>query len=333
MDKTPIPFVLPWVLTILFLLSGCAVTPPSVMVTEKRIYRSNDYIVYKMKAGDTAESLAAQFLGDPNKAWIIKEANVTLQPERYVVVPLARKNRGGVYANGVQQVPILCYHRFEDNCTSPMCIPGALFDRQMKYLKDNGYSVITPEQLLAFLEFREPLPKKSVMITIDDGYRSVYNVAYPILKKYGFPATFFVYTNYVGVSKKAITWDQLREMKVNGFTIGSHSVAHSDLSKRGDAESPEAYEQRLHREVELSKQIIDSKLNQKTFIFAYPFGRVNHKAMVLTRQNGYRLAVTVDRGGNAFYDNPFLLNRDMILKRDMATFKKRLETFHYLSLR
>jgi peptidoglycan/xylan/chitin deacetylase (PgdA/CDA1 family) len=286
-----------------------------------------------MKAGDSAASIAAQFLGDPTAGWRIAEANGRLQPGRYVVVPLVQRNPGGVYANGVQLVPILCYHRFEDNCSSPMCLPGATFERQMKYLKDNGYHVISPEQLLAFLQFRQALPKKSVMITIDDGYRSVYNVAYPILRKYGFPATFFIYTNYVGVSSKSITWDQLKEMKANGITIGSHSMAHSDLSKRGDGESPEAYEQRVRLEVETSKRIIDHKLEQDTFIFAYPFGRVNQKAILLTRKNGYQLAVTVDRGGNAFFEDPLLLNRDMVLKRDMKAFVKSLKTFQPLSLR
>jgi peptidoglycan/xylan/chitin deacetylase (PgdA/CDA1 family) len=331
MTKAPLLLALSLALVLPFLFSGCAVTP--AVVSDQPYFRSKEYVVYKMNHGDSAESIAAQFLGDPGRAWTIREANDRLKPGDYVVVPLVPKNRGGVFANGVQQIPILCYHRFEDGCSSPMCIPGAVFERQMRYLKENGYTVITPEQLLAFLEFREPLPKKSVMITIDDGYRSVYNVAYPILRKFGFPATFFIYTNYVGVSGKAITWDQLREMKANGFTIGSHSVAHSDLSKRGENESAEAYRRRLILEVERSKRIIDKQLNQETLIFAYPFGRVNRQAEAITRQNGYRMAVTVNRGGNAFFSNPFLLGRDMILKRDMKTFKKRLNTFQSLSLR
>jgi hypothetical protein len=85
--------------------------------------------------------------------------------------------------------------------------------------------------------------------------------------------------------------------------------------------------------VETSKRIIDHKLEQDTFIFAYPFGRVNQKAILLTRKNGYQLAVTVDRGGNAFFEDPLLLNRDMVLKRDMKAFVKSLKTFQPLSLR
>lgn len=314
------------------LITGCATTKPEIVPSEI-IHRSEDYVIYQFKQGDSATSLAARFLRDPDKAWIIEEANKKLSPGQYVVIPLKSKNKGGIYSDGLQEVPILCYHRFGDGCDSPLCVSAQLFDNQMRYLRNNGYRVITPEQLLAFLEYQQPLPKKAVMITIDDGYRSVYDIAYPILKKYGYSATLFVYTNYVGVSSKAITWKQLRELKSNGFTIGSHTIMHSDLSKPGEHETKETYEQRMHRELFDSKRIIDKKLNQNTFFFAYPFGRANAKAIAAARQAGYRMAVTVNRGGNAFFANPFLLRRDQILKKDMATFKKRLKTFEFLSLR
>lgn len=331
MQKTLFSVTLILIASAALFISGCATVP--IEVEDVLYYRSNDYVVYQFQHGDTAESIAEIFLGDPLKAWIIEEANQKLAPEEWIVVPLIQRNLGGVYSNGVQQVPILCYHRFGNGCPSPLCVPTDIFERQMKYLKDNGYHVIHPKQLLAFLHFREPLPKKSVMITIDDGYRSVYEYAYPILRKYGYPATLFIYTNYVGVSKQSITWRQLRELKANGFTIGSHTIDHSDLSKQDDVESKEAYLKRLRREIEQSKQIIDRKLNQDTFFFAYPFGRANYSAMLMTRKAGYRMAVTVHRGGNAFFENPFMLHRDQILKRDMITFKRRLKTFQRLSLR
>lgn len=321
----------PWFALFLLVFVGCTTAP--VISTGVPYHRSKEYVVYPFQNGDTAASLAAQFLGDPSKAWMIEEANQKLAPGSHIVIPLKLRNRGGVRKNGVQQVPILCYHRFGNGCSSPLCIPANVFERQMRYLKENDYHVITPEELLEFLEYRRPLPRRSVMITIDDGYRSVYNIAYPILKKYGYPATLFVYTNYVGVSQKAITWDQLRELKANGFTIGSHTIMHSDLSKQADGESEAAYRQRLEKELVKSKKIIDAKLNQDTFFFAYPFGRANAAAINSTRKAGYRLAVTVDRGGNPFYADPYLLQRDQVLKRDMATFKRRLKTFQSLSLR
>ena len=317
---------------LMVLITGCAATKPEI-VPEEIFHRSKDYVIYQFKQGDSAASIAGKFLGDPQKAWIIEDTNERLFPGQYVVVPLKMKNKGGIYADGIQEVPILCYHRFGNGCDSPLCVSAQLFDRQMRYLHNHGYRIISPEQLLAFLEYREPLPKKAVMITIDDGYRSVYDVAYPILKKYGYSATLFIYTNYVGVSSKAITWKQLQELKSNGFTIGSHTIMHSDLSKQGEHESNEAYDQRLRRELFDAKKIIDKKLNQDTFFFAYPFGRVNTTAMIMAGQAGYRLAVTVNRGGNAFFANHYLLRRDQILKKDMATFIKRLKTFESLSLR
>ena len=315
--------------------SGCATKPASTGATASRFHRSEDYVIYRVSPEDTPASLAKRFLGDPELSWIIDDASALqpFRPDGYVVIPMKNRNKGGVFAKGVQQVPILCYHRFGNHCESVLCVPEDVFDRQMRYLKENGYRVISPQQLLAFLEYRQPLPRKSVMITVDDGYSSFYTVAYPILKKYGFTATLFIYTNFVGVSSKALSWDQLRELKANGFTIGSHSIAHSDLSKKDDNETDEAYLQRLQYEIADSKKILDTKLSQDTMFFAYPFGRVNDAAMLAAHKAGYKLAVTVQRGGNPFFSNPYTLQRDQILKRDMSTFVSRLKIFQPLSLR
>lgn len=314
-------------------LGGCS-GPGTVISfsTPPDVYRSRERILHRIKPGDTPESLAAKYLGDKGLAWVIQEANPKdrFKVGRFAVIPLTNANPGGVTQSGYQTVPILCYHRFAASCDSPLCMPAAVFERQLRYLRDNGYRSISPEALADFLDYRKPLPKKSVMITVDDGYRSVYNVAYPLLKKYGFTATLFIYIDYVGVSRQAITWDELRELKRAGFYIGSHSVAHSDLSKRKPAESRSAYLDRLKREIFRSKQILDEKLGQNTMVFSYPFGRRNQTVVSLCRQAGYRLGVTVDRGGNAFFTDPYLVRRDQVLKRDMGVFASRLQTFiHY----
>jgi peptidoglycan/xylan/chitin deacetylase (PgdA/CDA1 family) len=279
--------------------------------------------------------LAKRYLGDAQLAWMVEDANPkrTFWPGQFVVVPLKITNRGGITAEGYQTVPILCYHRFSSSCDSPLCMPAAVFEQQLRYLKQNGYRVIGPEALIDFLDYRKAIPQKAVMISIDDGYRSLYNVAYPLLKKYGFTATLLIYIDYVGVSKKAITWDQLRELKREGFTIGSHSIAHSDLSKQKEGEDKKAYLSRLKREIFRSKQIIDEKLDQDTLIFSYPFGRRNQTVISLSRQAGYRIGVTVDRGGNPFFADPFVVKRDQILKRDMNRFVSRLKTFHHYPLK
>jgi len=304
-------------------------------ILEKKLYRSEDYIIYKLPGATTPSALAEKFLGDKNKSWMIKEANsdVPFSRGRSIVIPLKDKNKGGIYEKGFQTIPILTYHRFSERCTSPLCVPARVFDQQMKYLKTHGYHVLNPSELLAFLEYRQGLPKKSVLITMDDGYRSVYNIAYPILKKYGFTATLFIYTSFVGVSGTAITWKQLRKLKAEGFTIGSHTVFHTDLTKKKEGETKNDFLARVTRELFESKKIIDRKLKQNTFIFAYPYGRYDQTTARIVREAGYKVAMSVRRGGNPFFAHPLSLRRDQILKRDLRTFISRLRTFNQLSLK
>jgi len=320
---------------VLIFLLGCAGSTTVVPVSSPDTYQSPERILHRIKPGEDPEMLAQRYLGESRLAWMIEDTNPESEfiPGRFVVIPLRIANRGGITDKGYQTVPVLCYHRFADSCDSPLCMPADIFDRQMKYLKENGYRVIGPEELLDFLDYRKAIPKNAVMITVDDGYRSVYDVAYPILKKYGFTATLFIYVDYVGVSSKAMTWDLLRELKRKGFTIGSHSVAHSDLSRKKKTEDEKAYLARLKEEISRSKAIIDHKLDQDTLIFSYPFGRRNQTVKSLSRQAGYKLAVTVDRGGNPFFADPFTIRRDQVLKRDMKLFISRLKTFQSYPLK
>ncbi|MDL1967299.1 MAG: polysaccharide deacetylase family protein [Deltaproteobacteria bacterium] len=89
------------------------------------------------------------------------------------------------------------------------------------------------------------------------------------MKKYDFRATFFIYTDFVGVSKNAITWDQLREMKKSGFEIGAHTIFHCDLTRQNKGEDTQAYLSRIEKELGMSKQIIDKKLNQHTVFLGF----------------------------------------------------------------
>jgi peptidoglycan/xylan/chitin deacetylase (PgdA/CDA1 family) len=324
-----------WLLVLCVWLEGCAGFGVGSPFWPSESYRSDDRVVHRLRTGETPEMLAEKYLGETRLAWMVEDANPkqNFQPGRFVVIPLVIANPGGITADGYQTVPILCYHRFAPSCSSPLCMPADVFEKQIRHLKMNGYRVISPQELIEFLDYRKPIPKKAVMISIDDGYRSAYTMAYPILRKYGFTATLFVYIDYVGISRKAITWEQLKELKRAGFTIGSHSVAHSDLTKPLENETPGKYLARLNKEIYRSKKIIDKKLNQDTIIFSYPFGRQNKKVASMVKQAGYKIAVTVDRGSNPFFMDPFLLKREQILKRDLGHFSSRLRTFHDFPLR
>ncbi|MBW2110893.1 MAG: polysaccharide deacetylase family protein [Deltaproteobacteria bacterium] len=298
-------------------------------------YRSQDYILYELQGGETPESLAREFLGDPKKRWVIQDNNegIPYKKGRLIVIPLREEPRGGLYINGYQKVPILTYHRFGGKTRSRLSMPADLFDQQMAYLKENGYRVIPLSDLIGFMQFRTALPKKAVVITIDDGYKSVYDIAFPILKKYGFTATLFIYLDFIGIPGSSLTWDQLRQMKAEGFEVGSHTLSHCNLIKRRKDEDQKTYMERVKRELFLSKQIIDRKLGQDTFAIAFPYGTYNREILKLCKKAGYRLGLSVKRGGNPFFLNPLSLNRSQLLQRDLDYFIRNLDTFQDVSLR
>jgi peptidoglycan/xylan/chitin deacetylase (PgdA/CDA1 family) len=302
---------------------------------ERVVFRSEDYVVLRLRGGESAKSLAQEFLGDPRKAWVIEEVNrgAAFAKDQMIVVPLKEENRGGLAPEGYQIVPVLCYHHFAERCDSSLCTPTAVFDQHMKALKEEGYSVISTSELSEFLAFRRRIPKKAVVINLDDGYRSTYEIAYPILKKYGFTATLFIYTSFIGASNNALTWDQLKAMKADGFEVGSHSVNHVDLSKKLDGESEKEYLARVKRELMVSKQVLDDKLNQNTRYIAFPYGEFTPVLLKLCEETGYRVGFSVKAGGNPFFSEPLSLKRDQILKKDMESFSGKLKTIQPLSLK
>jgi peptidoglycan/xylan/chitin deacetylase (PgdA/CDA1 family) len=302
---------------------------------ERVVFRSEDYAVLKLREGESAPSLAQEFLGDPQKAWVIEEVNrgATFAKDQMIVVPLKEEHRGGLAPEGYQLVPVLCYHHFAERCDSSLCTPTSVFERHMKALKEDGYSVISTAELTEFLAFRRRIPKKAVVINLDDGYRSTYEIAYPILKKYGFTATLFIYTSFIGASNNALTWDQLKAMKADGFEVGSHSVNHVDLSKKLAGESEKEYLARVKRELMVSKQVLDDKLNQNTRYIAFPYGEFTPALLKLCEETGYRVGFSVKAGGNPFFSEPLSLKRDQILKKDIESFSAKLKTMRAMPLR
>jgi len=340
--KNWLPIILLSVLSLV--TGGCVSTTPSGSTQSSAIdyqtisppaFASDEYIIHQLKRNESPQLLARHYLGSQEESWRIHSANpqADFKPGTYVVVPLKETRLGGLSQEGFQTVPILCYHRFRDSCTSSLCVPSKIFDKQMAYLKNNGFTTISLEMINRFVQFKQMIPPKSIIITIDDGYRSGYDIAVPILKKYGFTATLFIYSDFVGASRNAVTWDMLRQLKSEGFEIGSHTLSHVDLSHQMAGEDEPTYLARIKKELVDSKAILDKQLKQDTRFIAWPFGRYNVNVMELSEQAGYELGFSVDRGGNAFFEDPMALNRDQILSRDMDRFQSRLKTFKKAELR
>jgi len=328
-----------WLLTgslvaIAMVLTSCS-TALKGITGQPEIFESQDYIVYMPGKNENSTTLAQKVLGDAGKAWLIEDNNPagSFKRGQAVVIPLKEENIGGLYEDGIQTVPILCYHRFGKTCKSNLCISEKTFAKQLEYLKTNGYHTIHLSDLMAYLNYETAIPSKSVIITLDDGYRSIYEFAYPLLKRYGYTATLFVYTDFIEASRNALTWNHLRKLKAAGFEIGSHSISHADLTKKLPSENDQTFRSRISKELINSKKIIDRELKQDTQIFAYPYGNYNQKILDLFPAAGYKLGLTIRTGGNSFFANPLTLKRSQILEENMEYFVDRIQIIQPISLR
>lgn len=325
-----------------FVLGGCA-TPllvePSAPVLTLRagqiLGRNDRFLIYVPASNETLRTIARRFLGNEERYGMIGDMNGIKHARagQPVVVPLQPINPTGVSADGYQTVPILCYHRFGSR-DGKMTVTPENFAAQMEYLARKDYRVVRLSDLVGFLEGKRPLPKRAVVITIDDGYASAYRHAFAVLKKHGFPATMFLYPEFVG-SKDAVTWVQLQEMVDSGLVeVQAHSMSHTNLTLRIAGETDERYRERIDNELRTPRAAIERKLPVQVASYAYPYGDASEVLLDRLMHAGYRLGVTVNPGGNPFFSHPLLLRRTMIFgEHDLDAFKSRLQVFRELDLR
>lgn len=206
---------------------------------------------------------------------------------------------------------ILTYHDFTIEEGSSYDMNIVEFEKQMDYLAAHNYSVISLSELLKGLRTGQ-LPPKPIVITIDDGFKPTYTLAYPVLKKYNFPATLFIYTNFIEKNNGSLTWEEIREMTKNNIEIGSHTLSHCNLLKYKKNENYETYLARIRREIFLSKEILESKIGSKVKFFAYPYGVYSPIIKNLVIQAGYEGILNANNMNNTLTVDPFSLNRQII---------------------
>ena len=202
--------------------------------------------------------------------------------------------------NGTK-VLVLNYHKIDHTFIS-LAVRPEDFDSQMKYLRDNGYHTISPDELYEALAGNGTLPENPVMITFDDGYEDNYTNAYPILKKYGFKATIFVVTGFLDKHKKGyLSWDEAREMNKNGINIESHTVNHRSMTDLTDDE--------LRAELVDSKKKAEAELGHEVNYIAYPTGTYNLHIAQMVKEAGYKAAFTIKYGNVDKASNIYALER------------------------
>jgi peptidoglycan/xylan/chitin deacetylase (PgdA/CDA1 family) len=218
--------------------------------------------------------------------------------------------------NKSASVIVLLYHRFEEHPRKgdTLAITPEEFDKEMGELKDAGFTVIPMQDFIAWRHGEKNIPAKSCIVTVDDGYLSGYDTAWPILKKYGYPFTVFIYIDYIGSGGKSISWDQLAEMRDAGVDIESHTYSHSHLTSPGfgvDATTRVRVmkdiqtlgrEGWLHKEIVDSKKTLEQKLGIKVDAFAYPYGTGSNDPHIrqVVKEAGYDIAFNVYGRRNGF---------------------------------
>ncbi len=220
-------------------------------------------------------------------------------------------------------VPILTYNRVNNVDTDALTLTVEQFDAQMKYLVDEGYSVITPDELLDAWEGKSILPNNPVVITFDDGNADNYKNVYPILQKYNLRATMFVITDNVNLYPNYMTWQQAQEMQSSGLVdIESHTLSNRSFLQITSRD-------KLWDQIYGSKQAIEWYLKKPAKFIAYPDGKYTVESEALCKEVGYRAGFTMNYGlAHNYPTNSYVLDRIPIYGSNSHTllrFKMRLK--------
>jgi peptidoglycan/xylan/chitin deacetylase (PgdA/CDA1 family) len=205
-------------------------------------------------------------------------------------------------------LPILGYHRVGASQRDHVpTVSAEAFARQLATLARRRFRVLSLDEAVAGLERGERSPRRSVVITFDDGYAETHTVAWPLLRQFGFPAAVFVTPGEVGLPGFA-TWEQLLEMSKDAVTIGSHTMHHSYL--------PLVSEDRLPEELVQSKAVIEQRIGRPVRYLSYPVGGYTPAAQAVAKQAGYHAAFTTNRGICRAALDRYALRRIKVTERD-----------------
>jgi peptidoglycan/xylan/chitin deacetylase (PgdA/CDA1 family) len=227
--------------------------------------------------------------------------------------------RVGVFAWDFRsKMTIVTFHRVRDDMPEDgLTCKSAKFEKFCKFFRAHFRVISLAEQVAGCSAAKDM--GGTLSITFDDGYRDNFEVAAPILRKLGLPATFFVVTGFVGTRTVAfwdrnlprqpgwMDWDQLRELTAQGFDIGSHTDTHVDLGT--------ADEETTRLELETSKRKLDERLGKPVRLFAYPFGmpdNISKRAREQVRQTGFACCISAAGGANPPITSPFELTRIVV---------------------
>ena len=201
------------------------------------------------------------------------------------------------FAADPSSVPILLYHRLGPVSPDEMTVTTPVFEAQLKLIQERGYKVIPLAALMAALgDSAAPLPERAVVLTADDGHRTVYSDMFPLIQRLKIPVTLFIYPSAISNADYAMTWAQLAEMKASGLVdIQSHTFWHPNFNVERKRLAPAAYEKFTQDQLVKSKDVLEQRLGGKVDLLAWPFGIRDDQLDQWAQAAGYVAAFTIER--------------------------------------
>ena len=244
-----------------------------------------------------------------------KIEDVSIQNVKSQNIDSEKSNENKVLIYNDKSVPVLMYHSIGFEKGNQLRVPIEKFKEQMKFLKDNGYTTLSLDELYDFFNNNKAIPYKSVAITFDDGYEDNYVNAYPVLREYGFKATMFVITSTIDKKDYCLNSNQLKEMQSNGIAIESHTVNHEELDKISYAKQLDTLKK--------SKAMIENIVSKEVYYICYPVGKWNNDTIIAAKQAGYKMAFTTKNSLANKTNGLYSINRVRInASYEIRTFEK-----------
>jgi peptidoglycan/xylan/chitin deacetylase (PgdA/CDA1 family) len=322
-------------LVLFWILVMCGCTDRWLFQSHSDVTRDKHFVIVTVQGQDTLPGLARTYLGDPGKApWIAEYNHVqTLRTGMRLVIPLKPVIPGGLRSDGYQIVPVLLYPKIIANGDRPRSLSARRFENQLQYLRANGYSTISLDRMAAFLNLDDQLPSRAFVITFDSAEQWVYELAYPLLKRYGFTAAVFIPIAQIGKPGR-MTWDELAEMASHGFDIGTSGLTGRKLTSVPPGMDTESYLGDLDKQIGAPQKAFARHLKMKCRYFAYPDGKTDDMIIALLKKHGYRVAFTHQRGSNPFFVDDYKVHRCLIAAEGNARkLRQNLTTFVSAELR
>jgi len=215
-------------------------------------------------------------------------------------------------------VPILLYHRFGPTVADGMTVTTPVFKSHMKFLHENGYKVIPLRQLVLWYQGKGAAPApKSVVIVEDDAHKTVYSEMLPIIRKYRYPVTIFVYPSSISNAKYAMTWDQLRELKKSGlFDIQSHTYWHPNFKREKRTLATAAYDRLVMEQLLKSRKKLENEVGGPVDLLAWPFGIHDDHLLRKAQEAGFISTFSIERRHATAQEKLQILPRYLLVNAD-----------------